>query len=142
MDAKWSFQKLYSGEYLPFTFKEWTGEDPIEETEYGLTLDGNEFNAESITLDQIFKLKAHSNYYIMDLYAEVRNADGVEVYKVASRPIKAAGVKEFRFYKSGDNFEGWGTTDNIIAGQEYTVKIYMQLGTGERPTLWEGKLAQ
>lgn len=142
VDAKWSFQKLLGGEYLPFTFAEWTGADPIEETEYGLQLDNKKFEGESITMDQIFKLRATSNYYIMDLYAEFRNANGVEVYKIASRPIKDAGVKEFRFYKSGDNFEAWGSEENIVAGQEYTVKIYMQLGTGERPTLWEGKLAQ
>lgn len=142
VDAKWSFQKLLNGEYLPFTFAEWTGADPIEETEYGITLNNQEFTADTITMDEIFKLKVTSNYYIMDLYAEFRNANGVEVYKLASRPIKSAGLKEFRFYKTGDNFECWGSEENLIEGQEYTVKIYMQLGTGERPTLWEGKLAQ
>ena len=161
VDAKWTFQQLYNGKYLPFTFKEWTGEDPVEITTCGLKDTKGKIYAEgeisetdrlfkntasgvpeSITMDDIFNLRATSNYYIMDLYAEIRNANGVEVYKIASRPIKSAGLKEFRFYKVGDNFECWGSEENIIAGQEYTVKIYMQLGTGERPVLWEGKLAQ
>ena len=30
----------------------------------------------------------------------------------------------------------------LAADGDYTVKVYAQLGTGERPTLWEGKLAQ
>lgn len=137
VDATWTFQQLFSGKYLPFTFKEWTGEDPIEETEVSTTHTGD-----TITMDQLFQLKVNANYYIMDLYAEFRNADGVEVYKIASRPIKAAGLKTFRFYKAGDNFECWGSEENLIAGQEYTVKIYAQLGTGERPVVWEGKLAQ
>ena len=161
VDATWTFEKLFNGKYLPFTFKEWTGEDPIEITTAGLKSTNGTVYAEgevsetdrtfknsasgvpeSITLDEIFNLRATSNYYIMDLYAEFRNANGVEVYKIASRPIKSAGIKEFRFFKVGDNFECWGSEENLIAGQEYTVKIYMQLGTGERPVLWEGKLAQ
>ncbi|MBR2310785.1 MAG: hypothetical protein IKA47_09685 [Oscillospiraceae bacterium] len=137
VDAKWTFQQLFNGKYLPFTFKEWTGEDPIEETEVSTTHTGD-----TITLDQLFQLKVNANYYIMDLYAEFRNANGVEVYKIASRPIKDAGVKTFRFFRAGDNFECWGSEENLLAGQEYTVKIYAQLGTGERPTVWEGKLAQ
>ena len=137
VDAKWTFQQLFNGKYLPFTFKEWTGEDPIEETEVSTTHTGD-----TITLDQLFQLKVNANYYIMDLYAEFRNANGVEVYKIASRPIKDAGLKTFRFFRAGDNFECWGSEENLLAGQEYTVKIYAQLGTGERPTVWEGKLAQ
>lgn len=158
VDAKWTFQQLYNGKYLPFTFEEWTGTDEIEITECGLALKTgtvyakgtieeenrtfkNEASAPAtIKMDDIFNLVATSNYFIMDLYAEFRNADGIEVYKLASRPIKAAGLTKFQFYKAGDNFECWGSADNIHAGEEYTVKIYMQLATGERPVLWEGKL--
>jgi hypothetical protein len=36
----------------------------------------------------------------------------------------------------------WGDLEKLDpANYDYTVKIYAQLGTGERPTLWEGKLA-
>ena len=137
VDAKWSFDYLYRGSYLPFTFKEWTGEDPIEETEVSISHTGD-----TITIDQLYGVKVTSNYYIMDLYAEIYDSNGSEVFKLASRPIKDAGVKEFRFYKAGDNFDSWGSLDDLNPKKEYTVKIYMQLGTGERPTLWEGKLAQ
>ena len=159
VDAKWTFQQLYNGKYLPFTFMEWQGTDPIEITTAGLkstsgtvyaegtiseedrTFKNTATAPESITMSEIYKLRATSNYYIMDLYAEFHNANGVEVYKLASRPIKDAGIKEFRFSQAGDGFECWGSEENLIKGQEYTVKIYMQLGTGERPVLWEGKYA-
>lgn len=137
VDAKWNFQKLRNGSYLPFTFAEWQGTDPIEETEVSISHTGD-----TITIDQLYKLKVTSNYYIMDLYAQVFDSNGSEVFKLASRPIKDAGVKEFRFYKNGDNMDSWGSLDELDSKKEYTVKIYMQLGTGERPTLWEGKLAQ
>ena len=33
VDVKMTFSQLFSGSYLPFTFKEFIGEDPVEETE-------------------------------------------------------------------------------------------------------------
>ena len=135
VDEKWNFMKLLSGNYLPFTFAEWEGTDPIEETEFSISHQGD-----TITMKDVFELKVTSNYYIMDLYLQVFDKWGNEVYKLASRPIKDAGVKEFRFYKAGDNMDSWGDVDSLKAGGDYTAKIYMQLGTGERPVLWEGKL--
>ena len=35
----------------------------------------------------------------------------------------------------------WGSYENLNAADGYTVKVVAQLATGERPTLWEGKLA-
>ena len=162
VDAKWTFQQLLNGKYLPFTFAEWTGADKIEQTECGMVVGATTYAKGTITeddkheftntvseipaelsLEQLFKVKVTSNYFIMDLYASVYNADGVEVYKLASRPIRDAGVKEFQFAKAGDSKEEWGDLDKLdLENYEYTVKIYMQLGTGERPTLWEGKLTK
>ena len=161
VNRKFPFKDLFEASYLPFTFKEWTGADPIEQTECGMTVGSTTYakgkitedenrkfenTAEapaSISVEDLFKVKVTSNYFILDLYASVYNADGVEVYKLASRPIKDAGITEFKFFKAGDNFEEWGNLDKLdLANYEYTVKVYMQLGTGERPTLWEGKLTQ
>ena len=137
VDTKWTFDYLFNGSYLPFTFKEWTGEDPIEETEVAFSHQGD-----SITLDQLYTAKVTSNYYIFDLYAQVFDSQGNEIYKLASRPIRKCSVKEFRFYRAGAGVDSWGSLDNLNNKEEYTVKIYVQLGTGERPTIWEGKLAQ
>ena len=137
VDAKWTFTKVLNGNYLPFTFKEWTGEDPIEETEVNFSHTGD-----SITMEQLFAAKVTSNYYIFDLYAQVFDSHGNEIYKLASRPIKKASVKEFQFYRDGAGVDSWGSLDNLDSKEEYTLKVYVQLGTGERPTLWEGKLAQ
>ena len=160
INRKFTFQQLLSSSYLPFTFPEWTGDDKIEQTECGMNVGSTVYakgvveedenrtfknTAENvpatITASQLFKAKITSNYYIMDLYFQVYNADGVEVYKLASRPIKDAGVKEFQFFKAGDSKEEWGSLDVLDPTKEYTVKISAQLGTGERPVVWEGKLA-
>ena len=160
VDKKFTFQQLLDASYLPFTFAEWTGADKIEQTECGMTVGSTTYAKGTITEDdkrefkntvdapatlsveQLFKVKVSSNYFILDLYASVYNADGVEVYKLANRPLHA-GNTEFQFAKAGNTKEEWGTLDNLdLANYEYTVKIYMQLGTGERPVLWEGKLVE
>ena len=80
-----------------------------------------------------------ANYGISDIYAQVYDAKGNEVYKVASRASQA-GQMERMFSKVGSNIYTWGSADDLKAGGNYTVKIIVQLGTGERPTVWEGKL--
>lgn len=136
VDAKWKFTKLFEDNYVPYTFAEWLGTDPIEssKTEFSHT-------GETISLDQLRGLTVTSNYGITDIYASVYNAKGVEVYKLAVRADMAS-VKEMKFATSGFNVDTWGDPEKFIEGNAYTVKIYAQLSTGERPTLWEGKLAQ
>ena len=33
----------------------------------------------------------------------------------------------------------WGDWDNLTVGGDYTIKIDVQLGTGEKPVVYEGK---
>ena len=42
--------------------------------------------------------------------------------------------------RAGEQVYIWGNLDKLDPAKSYTVKVYAQLGTGERPTLWEGKL--
>ena len=135
VDAKWTFQKLLSGKYLPFTFAEWLGTDPIEETEISFSHTG-----ETISKDELFKAKVTCNYNIFDLYAIFTDSKGNEVCKLAARPLKA-NVREMQFSKAGEAFEMWGDYEDLDPKKDYKVQIVAQLGTGERPTLWEGKWA-
>ena len=134
VDAKWTFTKLFNGNYIPFTFAEWLGTDPIEasKTEYSHT-------GESITKEQLFKSKVTSNYGMSDIYAVVYDAKGNEVYKAARR-AEESGMKELNFKENGFEMDFWGDLDELKDKKGYTVKIIAQVSTGERPTLWEGKL--
>ena len=136
VDAKWNFAKLLKSVYLPFTFKEWTGADPIEETQVTFSHSGD-----TITLDQLFSSKITTNYYLFDIYAEILSSNGSEVCKIAVRS-EAANTRELAFKKGAFAMDVWGSYDNLSAKENYTVKVYAQLGTGERPVLWEGTLAQ
>lgn len=134
VDAKWTFEDLVKGNYVPFTFAEWLGTDPIEETEVTFSHTGD-----TISESKLLSSKVTSNYYIFDIYAEVYDESGSEIFKVASRTNRDH-AKELKFYKVGETIDTWGSLDNLKADETYTVKVYAQLGTGERPTLWEGTL--
>ena len=137
VDAKWSFQKLYNENYLPMTFAEWTGADPIESSKTEI-----DYKDETISLNKIPNIKITSNYGITDAYVSIYNANGVEVYKIAVRSTTTS-VKEVKLLTEGYNVDLWGNKDNLKPAEyEYTVKISAQLSTGERPVLWEGKLVE
>jgi hypothetical protein len=135
VDGKLSFTTmLKEGYYIPFTFAEWTGADPIEDTVTTFSHSGD-----TITLSQLFNSTVSSNYGLSDIYAYFYDADGNEVCKVANH-VPEAGYKELRFYKQGGTVFTWGNPDELNPADGITVKIVAQLATGERPTLWEGKL--
>ena len=134
VDAKKTFLQLLSGNYLPFTFAEWLGTDPIEETEVTFSHQGD-----TITREQLFGSTVTTNYYLFDIYAQVFDNYGNEVYKVAVRSGRA-NTRQLSFKPEGEDVDTWGSLDNLSDKREYTVKVYCQIGTGERPVLWEGKL--
>ena len=137
VNRKMTFAELSSAKsgYIPFTYKEWLGEDPIEAPEYTISHSG-----ETITIDELYKTKITNNYHLYDIYFSIYNADGVEVFKTAVDSDYACEY-ELKFLKNGVSVMTWGDLDKLDpAKYEYTVKIYCQSGTGERPTLWEGKL--
>ena len=132
LDRKMSFQQLFSGSYLPFTFAEFLGTDPIEETECSFSYTGD-----TITVKDLFAGKVTANYGISDIYAIVKDASGKEVYRHAVRS-KNSSERALIMVRNSDNIDKWGTLD--ISNGEYTVEVVAQLLTGERPTIYQGKL--
>ena len=137
VNRKMTFAELSATKagYIPFTYKEWLGTDPIEVPEYTISHTGD-----TISMSQVYKTKITSNYHLYDIYVSIYNKDGVEVFKTATHSDYASEY-ELKFMKQGLNVATWGKSDTLDpANYEYTVKIYVQSGTGDRPTLWEGKL--
>ena len=134
VNKKCSFDSLFEDGYIPFIYKEWLGEDPIEVPEYKYSHSGD-----SITLSKIFETRISSNYHLYDAYFSVYDAVGNEVLKVATHN-KSASTYEIKFMKAGEVSYIWGSLEDLEKGGEYTVKVYAQSGTGARPDLWEGKL--
>lgn len=133
-NEKTSFLSLYNGNYLPFTFAELIGTDPIEETEVTFSHTGD-----TITEDQLFNALVTSNYNISDIYASVFDKKGNEVFKHAVR-VRTPSTKEMKISRQLGATFTWGDWKDLDPKKSYTVKVEVQLGTGERPVLWEGKL--
>ena len=129
VDKKYTFSKLFKTSYIPYTFAEFTGKDPVEKGEVKLDTDKTE-----LTLEELIDRTVTANYIISDIFVEFIDADGKTaetkairqgyggVMKVElSKGIFAAGTKKY-------------------ADGNHTVRITAQIGNGEKLSAWEGKL--
>ena len=130
VDVKVTFKKLFDSNYVPVTFAEFMGTDPVEKTSCSFS-----YTAGSATLTQLCKGKITCNYSITDAYIIVTDGSGKEVYKHAVRNSSPWG-KTLQLSKTGSNVDTWGKLTSGI----YNVKVVAQLGTGERPIVYSGKL--
>lgn len=133
VDAKWTFDKLFRGNYVPYTFAEWLGTDPLESSVTTFDYEGD-----SISMTSLSGKTITSNYGISDIYAAVYHSNGKEVYKLAIRATETS-VKELRFSTKDPSATVWGDLETLNPKGEYTMKVFAQISTGERPVLWEGK---
>lgn len=131
VDIKWTFRYMFDKSYIPFTFAEFLGTDPVEETVCTFS-----HTDSTIAVKELFSSTVTSNYGISDVYAIVKNAEGEEIYRHAVR-TKRSGMEELTVARH-DGVDTWGEM-NISQG-DFTVEIVVQLSTGERPTVYTGKL--
>ena len=143
VDAKWTFDFLWEKHYIPFTFAEFLGTHPIEDTVCEFSYKG-----ETITKEDLFESFVTCNYGLVDTYIIVKNPEGQQVYKHAVRCTRP-GLKKMELMEyelDGDpNLNGktdrvsrFGTP-NFTPG--HSVEILVQVATGERITVYTGKIA-
>ncbi|MBO5868689.1 MAG: hypothetical protein J6Q54_07275, partial [Oscillospiraceae bacterium] len=135
--VKWTFSYMIEKGYLPFTFGEFLGTDPVEETVISYSHEGA-----TISREQLFGSTVTANYEILDIYAVFTDAKGNEVCKIANRtqnPFTMVQSFDMDAQREGvPGFVRWGDLDSVPTDGSVTVEIIAQLTTGERPTLWEG----
>ena len=86
---------------------------------------------------ELLAAKVTSNYCITDVYAVVTDENGKEIYKYAARAHINA-LKEVALTPEDERFaDTWGEHP---AKGVYNLAIVVQLYTGERPTIWTGKI--
>lgn len=129
INRKFTFAELLADSYLPFTFAEFSGINPVEETQCDFNHSGETINAMQLNAGSVT-----SNYYLSDIYAIIRDADGNEQYRIVQRATKV-GLTEL-------NFNRLVTSAQLepYADGNHTVQIICQLGTGERLDLYTGQL--
>lgn len=133
VNSKKTFKYLFDRYYVCFTFAEFQEGSILEETEVSFDYVGN-----TITKSQLFASKVTSNYAIADTYVIVTDDTGKEVYR---HMVRAGGpnVKEMVIAESATSKLGVNTLGTLNPGT-YHIEIEVQLGTGERPTVYTGTL--
>ena len=129
VDAKVTFAKLYSGGYLPFTFGEFIGTDPVEQSSVDSTLEG----LETVTPAQLSEAVVSSNYAISHVTLSVTDKKGKEVYRNNAFSPRIL-TMEMGIADAVDTETLTGLT-----GQHLTVTC--RIGTGENVTLFSGTIA-
>ncbi len=129
IDKKFTFSDLFNKAYIPYTFAEFLGKDPIEETQCTVSFEG-----ESVSSKTLCEGVVNANYYISDVYIEFIDSNGtVEETKVCRATY--SGVKKIEIGKAV--FQS--AISKFTAGN-HRVRISCQLGNGDRPIIYEGAL--
>ena len=130
IDWKRTFNQLLGSGYLPMTVPELTGEKDLDDTEVSIDL-----SLGTVTLEELYSATVKANYGINDVYTLLYK-DGKQIYKMASR-ADINNRRELKV-KTDDLFlDTWG---ELPEKGIYQMQILVQLYTGERITVWEGKL--
>ena len=129
VDVKVSFQKLFSSGYLPFTFGELIGTDPVEPSTAVLSISGD-----TVTVGQLKEAVLTTNYAISDVFLTVTDANGGEVYEYVKRSTRASLMS---VELSGMVF---ANSLNKYCDGNHTVSVSCQLSTGEKPVVFKATL--
>ena len=154
INQKKTFDQLYNSGYVPFTFAEFQGTDPIEKTEISLIKGSDTLitgtvseadrsfaasqTAVELNWTDIFSAKITSNYGLVDVYLIVKDHKGNEVYKHAVRTA-TAGNMSLTMAETGAGVTTW-VTQKPVSGKVYNAELVVQLATGERTAVWQGSL--
>lgn len=127
VDNKYTFKQLMDKGYVPFTLKEFIGEDPIEP---GKAWIGNEFtaieNGQEMSLTSILGKNLFGNYALCTLEFQVKDSAG-KVLKSFDPDIST--------YPSDYTVPLWGLVNEEdlapLANGSNTIHIYVRLSNGE-----------
>ncbi|MBR3837584.1 MAG: hypothetical protein IKJ74_05485 [Clostridia bacterium] len=128
-DFYYTFKELYKTGYLPHTFKEFHGQDPIEPATVSLDVTGD-----TVSFDALNAATVTANYVISDVFTVLTDTEGKQLIRYAYRLdhhySRKAALKDHlpKAYL-------WQYRD-----KGYTVSIEVQLGNGELLTAYTGTL--
>jgi len=127
VDRKVTFQLLLDKGSIPFTLKEFIGEDPVEPGKAWLGTETAPLgNGAELTAGEIFGYTLHSNYNVCSVTVEVKNPDGKVLDSFTPHVDTNPKVRYCSLAGSLDS--------ECVAGYangKNTIHIYARLSTGE-----------
>jgi hypothetical protein len=133
LDQKISFQKLYTSGYLPFTYAEFLGTDPVEKATVSSTI------PQGIpTLKEIADASITSNYAISDLELTLTNTKGEVVYTTQTQ----ASINNVKKHNLTSPVSSMNVSYWLSKEPDCTLKLTCRVSTGEVFTVYDGKIKQ
>ncbi len=129
IDEKDSFESMFKAGYLPFTFAELIGTDPVEAASASVNLGGS-----TVTPDALSDSVVTSNYAIAYVKLIVTDKDGKELY------TKYGNNSKYNKMDLEMNLVALPATLKRYATGENKVKLECFVSTGQNFTVYEGTL--
>ena len=129
IDNKYTFDKLISSGYIPFTIKEFIGEDPVEAGKAWIGTETEPMeNGLDLTVDELFSKNLFANYNLCNFRVEVKAPDGTVLVSYSPITMTKPTPKFYTF-----NLWGMQNTERMApyANGKNTVHIYARLANGE-----------
>ncbi|MBE6713213.1 MAG: hypothetical protein E7580_06815 [Ruminococcaceae bacterium] len=127
--TKKSFAETVKENYLPFTFAEFTGADPVEKSETVFT-----HTESTMTVAQMKEAVIVSNYAISDAYLTVTDEKGAVLLTKTVHPEKI----DQKSLCLGTGL--YPAELNKLAAENRIITVTCRIGTGETPTVYKGTL--
>ncbi|MBR2615688.1 MAG: hypothetical protein IKC69_03320 [Clostridia bacterium] len=124
-----TFEDLYNTYYLPHTFKEFHGQDPIEPGEASLDL-----TSDTVNIDALSAAILTANYSVSDIFTVLIDSEGKELLRYPFRS-DCHYDRVFKMRSVIPKAWLWQYQDKGC-----TVRFEVQLGNGELVTAYSGKL--
>ncbi len=129
VDKTYNFSKLFKTGYIPYTFAEFTGKDPVEKGKVELNTDKTE-----VTLDEIIATTLTANYMISDVFIDFIGSDG-KIVETKTIRTGYGGIMTIDLSKGI-----FAANTKKYADGNHSIRVSAQIGNGEKITAWEGKL--
>lgn len=129
VDETETFTKLYKTGYVPFTFGEFLGTDPVEKAEATIGIEGD------TTLEELKNATLSSNYFLAEARLTAYDATGKVSFETACNPGKTFCVKTMEMDRL---LMSANTQKKAKAAEHVVVEAY--LANGETITVFNGKV--
>ena len=129
----YTFEKLFTSGYLPFTIPEFLGIDPVEKAEVSTNLPQN-----GVFMSTLSTLKVQSNYPISYVTVTVKDRSGTAIY---SCPVYTMDLNIYEFMPISAEYLNLEEL-SVFANGLHTVEISAMVGTGETLTAYRGVFKQ
>ena len=135
IDKKYSFYDLINKGYIPFTLKEFIGEEPVEPGEASIGLNGKPIEGKDLSVQALSTHTVYTNYKLCTIKIEVHSPDGTKL--VSYWPMVNSSYNSVDYPLTG--LLDQERIDPYANGKN-TIHIYAQLANGELLEAYSGLL--